>query len=192
MVKILLKAALLVFIILSIYFIVHPAACSNFLLGRVTNPYESTLPAQRPAGETQGREQLLPVGDKPLRRDVAPVSQEEKTEELMTEPAAQETAPAEQTTTPAAVKDTNTAFEEEMQAPVYTQAETDYAIANRYVELEKQYAAEGKTGKDVAKEISATVMEDFELTQEEWETFLQRATQNNLFATVRQAGLVKP
>ena len=40
MLKILLKAAILVFIILSIYFIVNPAACSNLMMGRVTNSTE--------------------------------------------------------------------------------------------------------------------------------------------------------
>ena len=37
MLKILIKAAILVFIILSVYFIVNPSACSNLMLGRVVN-----------------------------------------------------------------------------------------------------------------------------------------------------------
>jgi len=43
----------------------------------------------------------------------------------------------------------------------------------------------GKTGKDIAKELSYTVMDDFELTQQEWEAFLARATASNLFEKVR-------
>ena len=53
------------------------------------------------------------------------------------------------------------------------------------MELENEYAQKNKKGKDAAKEISYIVMDDFELTQQEWESFLQRATQSNLFNKVR-------
>ena len=54
------------------------------------------------------------------------------------------------------------------------------------MELENEYAKLGKTGKDIAKEISYTVMDDFEMTQSEWESFLERATASNLFNKVRK------
>ena len=74
---------------------------------------------------------------------------------------------------------------QEQTAPSYSQDDVDYAIASRYVELENEYAKLNKTGKDVAKEISYKVMDDFELSQKEWEAFLERATANNLFNKVR-------
>lgn len=155
MLKILLKAAILVFIILSIYFIVNPAACSNLMMGRVTNSTD-TEPTQQndPAAH---REMFVPAGDQPLEK----VS-----------------------VTDEGVFDTNTLNEPEM-TPAYSQEDIDYAVASRYVELENEYAQKNKKGKDAAKEISYIVMDDFELTQQEWESFLQRATQSNLFNKVR-------
>lgn len=161
MLKILVKAAILVFIILSIYFIVNPAACSNLMTGRVTNSTdrENILPPS----PGDHKEMLVPQGDGAL----------EKTEPNISSPA-----PAVQ-----GVIDTNTLNETEPMP--YSQEEIDYAVASRYVELENEYAKNNKTGKDAAKEISYIVMDDFELTQQEWESFLQRATQTNLFNKVR-------
>ena len=86
------------------------------------------------------------------------------------------------------ITDTNTLSEQQAQPPLtsYSQDDIDYAIASRYVELENEYAKLGKTGKDIAKEISYTVMDDFEMTQSEWESFLERATASNLFNKVRK------
>ncbi len=155
MLKILLKAAILVFIILSVYFIVNPAACSNLMLGRVTNSTdtEPTLQEDRASHS----EMFVPTGDAPLK-----------------------TAPA----APEGVFDTNT-LNEQVAPPAYSQEDIDYAVASRYVELENEYAKKNKTGKDAAKEISYIVMDDFEFTQQEWEAFLQRATKTNLFNKVR-------
>ena len=151
MLKILIKAAILVFIILSVYFIVNPYACSNIMLGRVTNSMEV-----EPYVESQGNnhsEMFTPTGDQPL------------------------TAPQQ------GVFDTNTMNAPEI--PAYTQEDIDYAVASRYVELENEYAKKNTLGADTAKEISYIVMDDFELTQQEWEEFLQRATETNLFNKVR-------
>lgn len=167
--KILLKSILLVFVILSIYFIVNPSACSNVLMGRVAYPSADEL-AQDQAATERG-ELLVPVGDRPLRSENKPA------------------VTANQADNPdnpdvVGVTDTNTLTGE--QTPRYSQEDIDYAVASRYVELENEYARQGKTGKDVAKEISATVMEDFEMTEKEWEAFLERATGSNLFNKVRE------
>ncbi len=164
MIKILLKAALLVFIILSIYFIVNPSACSNVLMGRVTNPAQEESAREQSAN--QSGELLVPVGDRPLRTDEKPAAVHTNEPEV------------------SGVTDTNTLTE--TQVPQYSQEDIDYAVASRYVELENEYTRLGKTGKDVAKEISATVMEDFEMTEKEWEAFLERATATNLFNKVRE------
>lgn len=157
--KILIKAAILVFIILSVYFIVNPYACSNIMLGRVTNSMEV-----EPYVETQTNshsELFVPTGDQPLA------------------------APQE------GVFDTNTMNAPEI--PAYTQEDIDYAVASRYVELENEYAKKNTLGTDTAKEISYIVMDDFELTQQEWESFLQRATETNLFNKVRnEQALITP
>ena len=71
----------------------------------------------------------------------------------------------------------------------YSQDDIDYAIASRYVELENEYAKNNMLGKDTAQEISYIVMDDFELTQQEWESFLQRATESNLFDKIRSEQL---
>lgn len=156
MLKILVKAVILVFIILSIYFIVHPAACSNLMLGRVTNSSDKEIIVQHEADIH--REMFVPSGDRPQKA----VS------------AAQQNA-----------FDTDMLSNDIPPVPAYSQEDIDYAVASRYVELENEYAQKNKKGKDAAKEISYIVMDDFELTQQEWESFLQRATQSNLFNKVR-------
>lgn len=155
MIKILLKSVILVFIILSIYFIVNPAACSNLMTGRVTNP-SADAPLVTDQDNTHS-DMFVPAGDRPLEYG----------------------APAQ-----TGVMDTNS-LQETSVVPAYSQEEIDYAVASRYVELENAYAKENKKGKDMAKQISYIVMDDFELTQQEWEDFLQRATQSNLFNKVR-------
>lgn len=159
-IKIFLKAAVLVLIILSIYFIVHPAACGNFLAGRITNPADTNPAVQTPAGDHGNV--LSPSGDKPLRRMESSPAQEEAVKGISDTNTLQEFAPAK-----------------------YTQQDIDLAVAMRYVELEREYSHNKEMGKESAKEIAYIVMDEFELTPEEWEAFLQRATADNLFDRVR-------
>ena len=161
MIKIFLKAAILVFIILSIYFIVNPSACSNLMMGRVTNSPDTEPQIALPASTADHSEMFIPSGDKPLRQSA---SQEQKVE---------------------GITDTNSLATDNAGVD-YSQEDIDYAIASRYVELENEYAQAKKTTKNTAKEISYQVMDDFELTPEEWEDFLQRATKSNLFDKVRR------
>ena len=156
MIKILIKSILLVCIILSIYFIVNPSACSNLIAGRVVNPLEEDeVPAELPR---QGNV-LVPQGDSALQQGTAPE---------------------------AGVYDTNTMQENRNPQNQISQEETDYAIANRYVELEREYTEKGKDPKESAKEIAYIVMDDFEMTPKEWDSFLQRATETNLFEKIRE------
>ncbi len=122
---------------------------------------------------TNYREQNLSVVDQP-----------ESHSEMFTPAGDQPLSPA---FSEEGVFDTNTMNESEI--PVYTQEDIDYAIASRYVELENEYAKNNALGKDTAKEISYIVMDDFELTQQEWESFLQRATASNLFNKIRSEQL---
>lgn len=164
MFKILIKSAILVFIILSIYFIINPVACSNFMMGRVTR-----VEGQQPTDEFLLEDHshlFVPAGDSPLQ-------------------PATETAIPVGPKTEEAEKPEATAADASKTQPAYSQSEIDYAIASRYVELENEYAKQHKTGKNTAKEISYIVMDDFELTQQEWEAFLERATASNLFNKIR-------
>ncbi len=188
MIKILLKALILICIILSIYFIVNPSACSNLMSGKVVNSMEK-VPTFVPKDQDHS-ELLTPAGDQPVRADEKPA----KTTPAETQPAP-EVPPVEQPantneTSAPAVTDTNSVQEAQQVAQnaeksAYTQAQADYAIAARYVELENEYIAKKKDTKNAAKEISYIVMDDFELTPSEWEAFLQRATASNLFDKVR-------
>ncbi len=187
MVKIIVKAAILVCIVLSIYFIVNPSACSNLLSGRVVNSTEQ-VPALLPQ-DKPNRELLAPTGDKPLAKTDTPVA-----EQPQNAPADVQSVPSDQAQDAPTVTDTNSnvvAQPAEPTAPTYSQADVDYAIANRYVELENQYTSKHKDTKNAAKDISYIVMDDFELTPAEWEAFLQRATQRNLFEKVRQEQATK-
>lgn len=213
MIKILVKAAILVCIILSIYFIVNPSACSNLMSGRVVNSMEE-LPTFVPNDKSHS-ELLTPQGDQPLEQQPARTTAVEPAEETATvqeEPNVQgsdeqpvatdqpESAASTQEETPA-VTDTNSSLEDQSAAQeaaklaepgkAFTQADIDYAIASRYVELENEYIAKKKDMKNAAKEISYIVMDDFELTPAEWEAFLQRATVDNLFEKVRQQQAAK-
>ena len=189
MLKIIIKSIILVCIILSIYFIVNPAACSNFINGRAVNVRQD-LPVFVPEDDSR-KELLTPPGDQPLRAIEKPTkvtadnAQPQTVTGAQTQPAqTQEETPAQPV---AGVTDTNSLA---TPAPAVTaerpQAEVDYAIARRYVELENQYLAQHKDAKQAAKDISYIVMDDFELTPAEWEAFLQRATASNLFEAVRQ------
>lgn len=164
MIRILIKAFILVCIILSIYFIVNPSACSNLINGRVVNTVGDTF--KQPDSAVTPNEMLGPSGDK-THTDTSEVATTDDN-------TASQTPYAETTTT------TTTS------TMGYSQEEFDYAIANRYVELEQEYAKKGTETKDMAKEISYKVMDDFEMTPDEWEAFLQRATASNLFDKVRQ------
>lgn len=162
MLKILLKALVLFLIVLSVYLIVNPQACSNMWAGRVrTDLYEDgVIEWRHPMAEPEDKLAPSPANH--------PVISTELFEDR-TEPAAQPTQ------TPAQVN------------PSASQADIDYAIASRYVELEREYANEGRAmGKDTAREISFIVMDDFEMSPAEWESFLSRATATGLFDKVRQ------
>lgn len=180
MIKILIKAAVLVCIILSIYFIVNPSACSNLMNGREVNSTEE-LPTFVPTDKSHS-ELLTPQGDKgteqPAQGENTPSSatQTEGTANATSVPVVTDTNSIPATETPKA---------EQPQNKGYTQADIDYAIASRYVELENEYLSKKKDVKNAAKEISYIVMDDFELTPAEWEAFLQRATADNLFEKVR-------
>ncbi|MBO4674538.1 MAG: hypothetical protein J5601_00405 [Elusimicrobiaceae bacterium] len=169
MIKILFKAFVLVCVILSVYFIVNPSACSNLINGRVVNSTDTSL--KQPDPISRKNELLAPTGDK-----------EEVTQ----------TVPTDTVTTTTTTTVTTVPVEQPEQAKPtsvpagYTQDEVDYAIASRYVELEQEYAKKKLDTKDMAKDISYTVMDDFDLTPAEWESFLQRATATNLFERVRK------
>ena len=182
MLKILVKAAILVFIILSIYFIVNPSACSNLMLGRVVNTAQQE-PAAEQLGGSHG-ELFVPAGDRGAQPQPTPAA-EAQTE--TNEPATVQPAEEQPVATPAPADTAVTPAVETQPAPAsnYSQEDIDYAIASRYVELENEYAQKNKLNKDSAKEISYQVMDDFELTPQEWEAFLQRATQTNLFNQIR-------
>lgn len=158
MFKILLKAAVLFLIVLSIYLIVNPMACSNMLAGRERiTPAEGTT--DRPDGQ---RERVRTLQD---REDVP--------DEML--------APSEQENLEG-IFDTNT-----MKAgQTYSQEDMDYAVASQYVELEREYARHHTVGKDTAREISYTVMDNFGMSPAEWEHFLSRATASNLFERARR------
>ena len=203
MIKILIKALILICIILSIYFIVNPSACSNLMSGKVVNSMEKVptfVPKDQnhselltPAGDRSVKAEEKPAQTVPAEAQPAPVQEEPP---ASAEPAVQtEPTPAEQPSVPA-VTDTNSVQEAQQAAQAaenaaYTQADADYAIAARYVELENEYIAKKKDTKNAAKEISYIVMDDFELTPSEWEAFLQRATVSNLFEKVRQEKAAK-
>ena len=147
-------------------------------------------------------ELLTPQGDQQLEQPVGqPVQPEQPAPSTQpVQPVVQPlvSTSTQQTTQPAVtvpvVTDTNSALQNQQPATTapapsekpYTQADIDYAIASRYVELENEYLAKKKDIKNAAKEISYIVMDDFELTPSEWEAFLQRATVDNLFEKVRQ------
>ncbi|MBQ7908304.1 MAG: hypothetical protein IJ311_02255 [Elusimicrobiaceae bacterium] len=155
MIKILLKAAVLLLIVLSVYFIVHPSACSNLLAGRET-------------------------GGPSVAKDSASFSEENQVIVPSDSNTAENGSPEVE-----GIIDTNTLTEEENQI-VYSQEDIDYAIASRYVELEREYARTQPMGKDSSREIAFVVMDDFEMSPAEWESFIARATASDLFNKVRR------
>ena len=203
MIKMLLKTLILICIILSIYFIVNPSACSNLMSGKAVNAREE-LPTFVPKDQDHS-ELLTPTGDEPLRSQEkatpapaetpAPATEQPAAVEPAATQASTQTVTQASTQTVSGVTDTNTLQAQPQAAapekPGYTVAETDYAIASRYVELENEYLKQKKDMKKAAQEISYIVMDDFEMTPAEWEAFLQRATVENLFEKVRQEQAAK-
>lgn len=176
MIKIVLKTIVLLFIVFSVYFIVHPAACSNFLAGRETRIDE---PSSAPSDVRRHgpREEQSTVSASPVSTESAS-SQPQK-------PAQTEGA-EDADLLEKGVFDTNTMQEEGQ--PSYSQDELDEAVASRYVELEREYANGngGTVGKDAAREISFVVKDEFEMSPAEWESFLTRATEKGLFDRIRR------
>ncbi len=154
MIKILLKAAVLLLIVLSVYFIVHPSACSNLIAGRETG---GPSVANKALSSSEENQVIVPAEADSLEKESADVE---------------------------GIIDTNTLAEEAQQ--VYSQEDIDYAIASRYVELEREYARTQPVGKDSSREISFVVMDDFEMSPAEWEGFISRATASDLFNKVRR------
>ena len=196
MIKILIKALILICIILSIYFIVNPSACSNLMSGKVVNSMES-VPTFIPKDQDHS-ELLTPAGDQPVKAEEKPAKTTPAEEQPAQDaaPVQEQPAPAEEQPATPAITDTNSVQEVEKTAQAaekaaYTQEQADYTIASRYVELENEYIAKKKDTKNAAKEISYIVMDDFEMTPSEWEAFLQRATVSNLFDKVRQEQAAK-
>ncbi len=161
MLKMLLKAAVLFLIIMSVYLIVNPTACSNMLAGRERSSSQQEQGQRNPMNE-QGQD----------------VSNKQNQPDEMFTPTADQAQHQ-------GVIDTNT-LQEESKSPVYSQQDIDYAIASRYVELEREYARNHTVGKDTSREISFIVMDDFEMSPAEWESFLSRATASGLFEKVRK------
>ena len=164
MLKILFKALVLLLIVISVYLIVHPQACSNMLAGRervMVGPGEQVQwrhPMAEPQKDVRTHGQKTPsTADEMLNEEGAAQNE--------TEPQTQAAAPAQKT---------------------YSQEDIDYAIASRYVELEREYAGQKQEGKDMLQNLSNIVMKDFEMTPAEWNAFLARATASDLFEKVRQ------
>ena len=151
MLKILVKAAVLFLIVVNVYLIVNPHACSNMLAGRER---------VEPAAGTQAQWRH-PMQESGQTMDPGAAEKTTPTEKPLEKPQAQVVQPS------------------------YSQEDIDYAIANRYVELEYDYARGEEVSKELAHKISSQVMEDFEMTPEEWNSFLARATASGLFEKVR-------
>ena len=164
MLKILFKAFVLLLIVISVYLIVHPQACSNMLAGRerVTPAYGEDVQWRHPMAE-------------PTKDLSAPANNVSATDEMLTDTATEPKTSAEP-------KTENTARSQK----IYSQEDIDYAIASRYVELEREYAGNKQEGKEMLQNLSTVVMKDFEMTQAEWDAFLARATASDLFDKVRQ------
>ena len=163
MLKILFKALVLFLIVLSVYLIVHPTACSNMLAGRERTDLDGYVVDWRhPMAEPSTQ-----IGDGSPNH---PIISDELFE--FEEPKEQTKDNQKATTTG--------------DDSAYSQQEVDLAIARRYVELEQEYARKQTVGKDTSREISFIVMDDFEMTAEEWESFLSRANASGLFEKARK------
>lgn len=166
MLKFFAKTAVLVLIILSVYFLINPSACSNFLNGKETNGTSSVPPAAAP-------------GPNEPPATIGPAPADGKTDEMLDQA---QPSPAEEK----GVFDTNSMHEPRPPQPAYSQEDLDYAKASYYVELEQEYAKSRPLGQDTSREIAFMVMERFKMTQAEWESFLARATAADLFTRVRR------
>ncbi len=164
MLKILAKAAVLILIVLSVYFIVHPQACSNMLAGRQTrqgapsNDNELTHPMSEPQPSITDKSQ-----QGILDRD-----------ELFNKPAEQEPTQPSTTTSAQPVQ------------PSFSQEDIDYAVASRYVELEREYTRTKPLTQEASSELSYMVMDDFGMSPAEWQSFMARATASGLFEKARR------
>ena len=114
MIKILIKALILICIILSIYFIVNPSACSNLMSGKVVNSMEK-VPTFVPKDQDHS-ELLTPAGDQPIKADEKPAKNTPAEQQPAPEAtSAQEPTPAQTDEVAApAVTDTNSVQEAQL------------------------------------------------------------------------------
>lgn len=181
MLKILLKSVVLFLIVLSVYLIIHPQSCANMLAGR-----ERMAPVSGAEGTPQHpmAEPKPTITAQPVKENI---DQNELFEPQTTNADALQPATATQKA-PFAVYDSD-CVPGSTGCPTtakYSQEDYDYAVASRYVELEREYSQRHTIGKDTATELSYIVMDDFGMTPEEWNSFLSRATQTDLFEKARR------
>ena len=160
--KVLGKSAVLFLIIMSVYFIVHPQACSNMLSGQKNSTPATATEKQEPQSPTAEPQQN--VTDKPQRYEPAQEGWFNTTGEQ----------PAQSSSS---MQDLQQSF---------SQDDIDYAIASRYAELEREYTRTHPLTKEASTELSYIVMDDFGMSPAEWQSFMNRATASDLFEKARR------
>jgi len=161
MLKILGKSGVLFLIIMSVYFIVHPQACSNMLSGKQnSSPAAATENKETKPSAAEPQQNIT---DKPQRYE----PEQEGWFNTTGEPAK------------------NGSTMQDLQQS-FSQEDIDYAIASRYVELEREYSRTHPLNKEASTELSYIVMDDFGMSPAEWQSFMTRATASDLFEKARR------
>ena len=162
MLKILGKSGVLFLIIMSVYFIVHPQACSNMLAGRENST--PTAATENKEAQPSAEEPQQSITDKPQRHE----PEQEGWFNTTGEPA----------------QNGSSTMQNLQQS--FSQDDIDYAIASRYVELEREYTRTHPLTKEASSELSYMVMDDFGMSPAEWQDFMTRATASDLFEKARR------
>ena len=225
---ILLKAAVLVLIVLCIFFIAYPHACVNLIEGRQTDEQtiqdinkpliqanqditsgpaqpQQTQPAQVPA-------EYMPVITQPAvpqttttttaataqnvvnqavstaKTTAQNVSQAAQTTVKSVSQTAQTTAQNAQTAANQTAQNTQTALNAAIAQQQEAQAKQDvydYNVIKRYVAVEQDYLKTHPNDSAAATAITQQVMNEYQLSDQEWREIISKANQRGWFDALR-------
>ncbi|MDR0291478.1 MAG: hypothetical protein LBI01_01595 [Elusimicrobium sp.] len=197
MMVILLKAAVLVLIVLCIFFIAYPHACINIIEGRQTEDQSiqdinkpliqanrDTVPAPQPVV-------TAPVTVTPPSQTVTiPAPQPVTTQQTVITPAtAVQTVQTQVTQTARdAQNTTNSALNSAIQQQQQLQAEQDvydYNVIKRYVAVEKDYLQTHANDNASATAVTQQVMNEYQLNDQEWKEIISKANERGWFDALR-------
>ncbi|MGB2578569.1 ADP-heptose:LPS heptosyltransferase [Elusimicrobium simillimum] len=177
------KAAILVIIILCIFFIVYPHACDNMMTGNMADdPSITDINRHVSPAKLEPKPAPAPPAMTPAPKDGGePQPQvDENGQYIYVHPEGE----GKTVTIP---QDTLSDQEELIKRQQAEQDAFDFDVIKRYVEVEKEYLASHPNDRNTANIVTAKVMQEKQLTAEDWQEIVLKANERGWFKELREA-----